>query len=373
MKLDARIQDAGILIVDDERANVRLLERMLKAAGYTRIVGTTDPRQVIRLFQEQELDIVMLDLHMPHLDGFEVMAGLRSLSTSEDDYTPILVLTAENDPGTRLQALESGAQDFLIKPYDRAEVLTRVHNMLQVRLLHKRVRDQNALLEAKVRERTHELEDTRLEIIHRLGRAAEYRDNETGLHIVRMSLYAQVIAKYQGYSTRDAELIMNAAPMHDIGKIGIPDHILLKPGKLTPQEWQMMQTHTTIGAEILSGHDSELLCMAAEIALTHHERWDGGGYPNGLAGKSIPHAGRIVAVADVFDALLSKRPYKPAWPLERAIEEIQGMAGRNFEPAVVESFMASIPELLDIQARYLDPVAAGEAAEALGESSVDRR
>ena len=356
MRLDPHVLDAEILIVDDERPNIQLLERILKLGGYARIRGTDDPRQVTPMLRERGADIVLLDLRMPRMDGFEVMQELDLLSTAQDDYIPVLVLTAEQDPKVKLQALKSGAMDFLVKPFDRAEALSRVRNMLQVRFLQKRIRRQNAELERKVRERTRELEDTRLEIIRRLGLAAEYRDNETGLHIVRMSLFAQSLAMHYGLDQVRATLIMNAAPMHDIGKIGIPDRILLKPGPLDADEWHIMQTHTTIGAKMLSGHDSPLLRMAATIALSHHERWDGKGYPQGLAGDAIPLESRIVAVADVFDALMSERPYKAAWPETKAVEEIQRLAGTNLDPTVVESFMTALPELREIKSQYADPL-----------------
>jgi putative two-component system response regulator len=354
MMPDQNLFEAEILIVDDERPNILLLERLLKASGYSRIRGTDDPRTVMELLGERDCDLVILDLRMPHLDGFQVMEAIRSTATADGDYLPILMLTAENDPKFKLRALESGATDFLLKPFDRAEVSSRVRNILQIRLLNKRVRQHNAELELKVRERTHELEETRLEIIRRLGLAAEYRDNETGLHIVRMSLFAQSIALRYGLSPERAELLMNAAPMHDIGKIGIPDRVLLKKDKLDADEWHIMRSHTTIGAEMLSGHPSPLLQMASEIALSHHERWDGNGYPQGLSGESIVLEARIVAVADVFDALLAERPYKKAWPEHEAIAEIERLAGHQFDPSVVESFLAALPELREIRARYRD-------------------
>ena len=354
MNSDPSLFDAEILIVDDERPNIMLLERLLKASGYSRIRGTADPRLVRDLLDERDADLVILDLRMPYMDGFQVMEQIRSVVGADDDYLPVLMLTAENDPKVKLRALELGATDFLLKPFDRAEVASRVRNILQVRLLNKRVRQQNAELESRVRERTHELEETRLEIIRRLGLAAEYRDNETGMHILRMSLFAQAIALRHGLSPEQAELLMNAAPMHDIGKIGIPDRVLLKKDRLDAEEWQIMRSHTIIGAQMLSGHPSPLLQMAADIALSHHERWDGGGYPQGLAGEAISLEARIVSVADVFDALLAERPYKKAWPEHEAIAEIERLAGLQFDPAVVESFRAALPELREIRTRYQD-------------------
>jgi putative two-component system response regulator len=354
MNLDQNLFEAEILIVDDERPNILLLERLLKASGYSHIRGTDDPRRVQDLLGERDADLVLLDLRMPYMDGFQVMEQIHSSVEVGDDYLPVLMLTAEHDPKIKLRALELGATDFLLKPFDRAEVASRVRNILQVRLLNKRVRQQNAELEFKVRERTRELDETRLEIIRRLGIAAEYRDNETGMHIVRMSLFAQAIALRHGLSSEQAELLLNAAPMHDIGKIGIPDRVLLKKDKLDTDEWHIMRSHTTIGAQMLSGHTSPLLQMAAEIALSHHERWDGSGYPQGLSGEAISLEARIVAVADVFDALLAERPYKKPWPEHEAIAEIQRLASKQFDPAVVESFLSALPELREIRARYRD-------------------
>jgi putative two-component system response regulator len=236
-----------------------------------------------------------------------------------------------------------------------AELLARVRNLLEVHRYQTHLRRQNVVLEEKVRERTRELHDTRLEIIHRLGRAAEYRDNETGLHIIRMSRYSQTLGRLAGLDDEEADLLLHASPMHDIGKIGIPDRILLKPGKLDPDEWTVMQTHARIGADLLDGHPAPLLRMARDIALTHHEKWDGSGYPDGRRGEEIPLVGRIVAVADVFDALTSARPYKPAWPLEKALDYIRAQRGRHFDPALAGLFLEHLPEFLVIRERYAEP------------------
>ena len=348
-----RILAARVLIVDDEPVNARLLEKMLAAAGYTNFIAITDPRRVAPLYAAERIDLVLLDLNMPEVDGFQVMDQLREIEGSND--LPVLILTAQADRETRLRALAAGAKDFLTKPLDRAEVLTRIRNMLEVQLLHRDLRDQNRVLEKMVEARTRELQDTRLEVIRRLGRAAEYRDNETGLHIIRMSTYSQLMARAIGMDEAEAEMILNASPMHDIGKIGIPDRILLKPGKLEPAEWEVMKTHTAIGAKILSGHSSPLLGMAAEIALTHHEKWDGSGYPRGLKGEEIPLVGRIVAVADVFDALTSKRPYKKAWLVEQAVDFLQAERGRHFDPELVDVFLSLLDEVLEVGRRYAEP------------------
>ncbi|MFO7602814.1 MAG: two-component system response regulator [Gammaproteobacteria bacterium] len=352
---DQALLGARILLVDDQPVNIKLLEKILDAAGYTNVVSTTDSREAASLFQQTPTDLVLLDLNMPHKDGFEVLAEIKAL---EKNYPPVIVLTALKDVDSRVRALESGARDFISKPFDRVELLSRMHNMLEVRLLHKAVQDQNVILEQRVRERTQELEETRMEIIRRLGRAAEYRDNETGLHIIRMSKFSRTLGRAAGMSEAEAEMLLNASPMHDIGKIGIPDAILLKPGKLDADEWQIMKSHATIGARILSGHASELMQAAREIALTHHEKWDGSGYPRGLRGEEIPLMGRIVALADVFDALTSERPYKQAWPVEAAVDYIRESSGKHFDPQLVEIFMSNLDELLSIRDQYAEPPAA---------------
>ncbi len=356
------ITSASILIVDDEQVNVLLLQRLLEKGGYSRLTMTTDPREAIDLYHNNDFDLVLLDINMPHIDGFGVMEQINS--TDEDGYMPVLVLTALADRDTRIRALEAGAKDYLTKPFDNVEFLNRVHNMLEVRLLHTQVRRQKDILEEKVRERTQELiekadelQETRLEVIRRLGRAAEYRDNETGLHIIRMSKYSQLLGRAAGMSENEAEVLLNASPMHDIGKIGIPDSILLKPGKLDAGEWEIMKTHTSIGAEILSGHPSELMDMAKLIALTHHEKWDGSGYPEGIKGEDIPLTGRVVALADVFDALTSERPYKKAWSVEDALAEIDRISGAHFDPNLTHLFREILPDVLMIKEQYAEPTA----------------
>ena len=349
------IKDARILAVDDEPTNLLLLEKILRMAKYHNITCVSSGEQALHLYREAPFDAVLLDLNMPGMNGFDVMAELQRIEGKS--YAPILVLTAQSDSPTKLQALKSGAKDFLGKPFDRSEVLTRIHNIIEVRLLHNQLQDQNRLLDQKVRERTHELEQTRLDIIRRLGRAAEYRDNETGLHIIRMSRFSQLIGLAAGVGEMEAELLLNASPMHDIGKIGIPDHILLKPGKFEPHEWEIMKTHATIGADLLAGEQFELMRHAAEIALTHHEKWDGSGYPRGLKAEDIPLAGRIVAIADVFDALTSSRPYKRAWPLEEALAYMREQSGKHFEPKLIDIFFATLPKILEVRDAYAEPEA----------------
>ena len=343
---------AKVLVVDDQPANVTMLDKILRIEGFSTVHTTTDPRTVADMHRECRYDLILLDIRMPHLDGFDVMAQLTEIE--EDSYLPVLVLTAQDDMQTRLQALEAGAQDFITKPFVRLEVVKRIHNMLEVRLLHNQVRDQNRVLEDRVRERTRELNDTRLEIIRRLGRAVDFRDRDTGNHVVRMSRYCAHIGQAMGFDASACELLLNASPMHDIGKIGIPDRILLKPGRLNEEEWEIMKTHAAIGAKILSGHDSELLTMAHDIALTHHEKWNGSGYPNGISGREIPLTGRIVAVSDAFDALTSARPYKPAWSVGDAVDELEACRGTQFDPEVVSAFRGALPDILGIRRELAD-------------------
>ncbi|MFC1672919.1 HD domain-containing phosphohydrolase [Pseudomonadota bacterium] len=351
-EIPAHILAARILVVDDNVTNVMLLQRLLNAEGYIYVEGVTDPREVKGLYEADPYDLVLLDIRMPHLDGYEVMAQLREICNG--DYLPVMVLTAQTDMDTKLKALESGAMDFLHKPFDRVEALTRIRNMIDARLLHKQVRDQNEILEQKVQERTQELEDTRLEVVRRLGVAAKYKDNETGMHVLRMSKSAKLLGLAMGMSEDDAELLRLAAPMHDIGKIGIPDNILLKPGRLDDDERKHMQEHARIGAEILGEHEWPLMQMARIVALTHHEKWDGTGYPTGLKGDDIPLVGRICAVADVFDALTSNRPYKEGWPTDKAVGLIRDEAGKHFDPQVVEKFFENLDEIVEIRKTHRD-------------------
>lgn len=349
VKLPEDILHARILIIDDQPYNIALLRMILRDAGYTNIDSTADPRQALPMYQANRPDIVLLDLQMPHIDGFGVMEQLRDL---EGNIIPVLVLTAETDPEVRYRALQSGARDFLNKPFDKIETLSRIRNLIEVNLQHKRIITQNEELEQKVRERTAELRDTQLEIIHRLGHAAEYKDNETGYHIIRMSLYCGLMAKAMGMAAAEVEQLQRASPMHDVGKIGIPDRVLLKPGKLDAAEWSIMRTHAAIGADLLSGSNSPLIQMASIIALTHHEKFDGSGYPRGLKADAIPLSGRICAVCDVFDALTSERPYKKAWPVEDAMAELRLGAGKHFDPDLITIFEGILPEVLEIRRQY---------------------
>lgn len=346
-------ENARILIVDDEPVNLKLLDKMLSAQGYSNLVLIQDPRQVLEVYRQQRTDLVLLDINMPHLDGFGVMELLKAL----DDplLPPVVILTAQHGQDFLLRALNAGARDFITKPFDRNELLARVRNMLDAHLAHRLVYEQKDVLDDMVQVRTGELRRTRLQVVQRLGRAAEYRDNETGNHILRMSHISALLAKSIGWNAADCELMLHASPMHDIGKIGIPDHILLKPGKFEYEEWEIMKTHAIIGANILEGDDSDLMKCAGEIALSHHEKWDGTGYPYGLSGEAIPLTGRIAALADVFDALTSERPYKKAWTVEAAVGWIKENRGTHFDPDLVEVFLVQLPEILKIRERFSEP------------------
>ncbi len=333
-----RILGARVLVVDDQDINVKLLEHVLQIAGYTAVTSTTDPREVCDLHKKNRYDAILLDINMPHMDGFQVMEELKKIET--DGYLPVLALTA--DPGHKLRALQAGAKDFVSKPFDHVEVLTRIYNMLEVRLLQKELRDHNELLETRVRERTAEVHESHHETILTMTRAVEYKDNDTGLHINRISYHCREMSAALGMSNTFRDEIFYGSPMHDIGKIGIPDSILMKQGPLTPEEWVVMKTHTTLGAQILANAKSPYLKMGADIALNHHERWDGSGYPAGLAGEAIPLSARIMNICDVYDALRSRRPYKQPITHLQVVEIILNGDGRtlpeHFDPAILDQF-----------------------------------
>jgi putative two-component system response regulator len=347
-----RLTTEHILIVDDEPTNLKLLDKMLSGQGYRDLVLVDDPREVIDRYRAVRPDLILLDINMPHLDGYQVMEQLKVLN--DPLLPPIIILTAQHGKDYLLRALAAGARDFVTKPFDRNELLMRVRNLLDAQLAHRLMHDQKKVLEGMVRTRTEELRRTRLQVVQRLGRAAEYRDEETGSHILRMSHICALLTQALGGSEADCELILNASPMHDIGKIGIPDAILLKPGKFEPREWEIMQTHAAIGGKLLEGDDSDLMRMAREIALTHHEKWDGSGYPNGLSGEAIPQAGRIAALADVFDALTSVRPYKKAWTVKAAVDLIKENRGKHFDPDLVGVFLRELPGIEEIRERFAE-------------------
>jgi len=326
-----RYEGARILIVDDEPKNLDVLTRILHRAGYTNTFATTDPVEGLSLYTQLDPDLLLLDLNMPKLDGVAVMERLKQV-TPPHGYLSVLVLTGDTSPRAQSRALAMGAKDFLTKPFEITEVLLRIHNLLETRQLHREITKHNSEREEKVRERTAELEAAQMETLERLAIAAEFRDDDTGRHTQRVGKLAELLGRALGLSEEEVVLLRRAAPLHDVGKIGIPDAILLKPGALTQAERAVMQTHTAIGAKILSGGRSPVMKVAEEIALSHHERWNGSGYPEGRVGERIPLTARIVALADTVDALSSTRVYRPAWPMEKVLAEIEQQRGVQFDP-----------------------------------------
>lgn len=321
----------SLLLVDDEATNLQLLRHTLQ--DDYRLIFAKDGKTALELAQQELPDLILLDIMMPDMSGYEVLEQLKN--NQQTRLISVIFITALSDSGDEQKGFTLGAVDYITKPFNPAIVKARVRTHL-------------SLVKAE------EVLETRLQIVQCLGKAAEYRDNETGMHILRISHFARAIAKEIGFSDEQADELLHAAPMHDVGKIGIPDAILLKPGKLDADEWEIMRQHPAIGAQIIGEHKSSLLQLAATIALCHHEKWDGSGYPNGLAGEEIPIEARIVALVDVFDALTSTRPYKKVWPIEEALEYIRQQSGSHFQPELVEVFMNCLPEILAIRERWAD-------------------
>lgn len=344
------ILEAPLLIIDDQEVSVRLLEEILRKAGYQNITSLCDSRHALETYARISPRAVILDLHMPYLDGFQIMTQLRD--RDKDAYLPVLVLTQLDNRDLRYLALESGAKDFLSKPYDRVEVLVRIRNIVEVHILHDRLKDQNRRLEEEIRKRTQELREAQWDMVHRLARAAEYRDGTTGMHIIRVSHYAACLASQAGLKGEEGEMISVASALHDIGKVAIPDKILQKSTRLTKKEEEILKTHALIGAKLLSGGNAGVLRMAEEIALTHHERWDGSGYPKGLKGEHIPLAGRICGLCNFFDDLTGERPSRKAWSVDKAVGEIKREAGAALDPRLVACFLEILPQIHDIQQKY---------------------
>jgi putative two-component system response regulator len=351
---DAIYTDARIVVVDDEPDMTSLLDAILQTAGYSNVTCLHDPREFQRAFPELAPDLVLLDLGMPGVQGSEILSWIRVL-TPVETYLPVLVLTGHSDAETKRRALADGASDFLAKPPDIDETLLRIGNLLETRMLHTRLQSEKDELEHRVAERTEdlalalgdlakahtELRSLQEETIRRLAAAAEFRDGETARHLERIGIYSAILAGAIGMDDESCDLIRLASPMHDIGKISVPDRVLLKTTLLTPAEYEVMKTHSEIGYRILAGSNSLLLATAARIALTHHERWDGGGYPRGLAGEDIPLEGRIVAVADAYDSMTSVRRYKDAIQPSRAAELLRADVGTHFDPSLVDAFLAA--------------------------------
>lgn len=326
-----------VVIIDDEPTNIELLKAILAREPSIRIESTTDSTAALDLIRATNPDLLLLDLMMPNINGFQIMEQLRS-EQIESEYHPILVLTADASQKTIHRALEVGATDFLTKPVDPTEVFLRIGNLLHTRDLYLQVANHNAQLESRVAARTAQLARAKLELLERLARATEYRDDDTGEHAKRVGVNAALVWSALGLSAEGEGVIQQAAPLHDIGKIGVPDNILLKPGRLTADEFEVVKTHTTIGAHILRGSDFPVLQMSERIARWHHENWDGSGYPDRLSMLDIPIEARIVKVCDVFDALVSERPYKQAWSVSDALEELERSRGVSADADVVDAF-----------------------------------
>ena len=337
-------QVATILVVDDNPENIDVLSGVL--SSHYRIKAALNGKVAIKIAKTTpKPDLILLDVMMPEMDGYEVCKKLK-----QDPHTckiPIIFITAKTGQKDEEQGFSLGAADYITKPISPPLVLARVKAQLNLY-------DQSRHLEKLVQERTSELSETRIEIIRRLGRAAEYKDNETGMHVIRMSKYTKLLAEKLSDDTVWIDTLYNAAPMHDIGKIGVPDHVLLKPGKLDNEEWQIIKKHCEYGVDIIGEHASPLLHLAREVAFYHHEKWNGTGYPNGLAGTDIPLSARIAAIADVFDALTSVRPYKKAWSVDDAITLIQDEAGKHFDPSLVPLFIECLPDVVNIMQQYVD-------------------
>lgn len=374
MSVRAVDKTAKIMIVDDEPLNVMTFRQHLKMEGYERFVTTSDAREALHMLRNERPDVLLLDIRMPVVSGLDILrvAGLDPVL----QHIPVLILTAASDPATRKQALDLGASDFLQKPIDPNELLPRVRNAIVIKKHYDMASSEAARLEQQVERRTRQLEATRQQLILCLARAAEHRDNDTGNHVIRVGRYTTIIARQMGYPENRLEMLEQAAQLHDVGKIGIPDSILFKPGKLgfdeyelmkrhcalgrqiiepiSEKEWNILKTHTRIGESMLHVRSSSLLMLAARIAQTHHERWDGKGYPLGLLGEDIPLEGRIVAVADVFDALSSKRPYKDPFPRQKCFDILREGRGTQFDPAVIDAFFDCSEEIVEIQLLLMD-------------------
>lgn len=355
-----------ILIVDDNPTNLVVLKALSAKLDGNEVHTFGIPAEALAWCEANLPDLVLLDYMMPEMDGFEFLARFRALPGR--DEIPVIMVTADNEPEVRYRALELGANDFLTKPVDKTEFLARMRNMLALRRSRKQLADHAAWLAEEVRKATADIVQRERGAIFLLSKVAEYRDPETGAHILRMANYSRLIGREMGFSEGDLELLFDAAPMHDIGKVGIPDHILLKPGKLNPDEWAIMKSHARLGSDAIEGaerdshHTVEFLVLAKEIARWHHERWDGSGYPDGLKGDAIPISARLMALADVFDALINRRVYKEPMPFDQAHATIVAGRGSHFDPDVVDAFVAIFEQFKAIALRYREDAASEAAA-----------
>jgi putative two-component system response regulator len=371
---DQVVQNPKIAIVDDQPINIKVVQKYLKLAGYERFATTTDSQVAVQLIDRERPDVLLLDVMMPHVSGLEILSTLRGDARFAD--LPVIILTADTEKATKLDALKRGATEFLNKPVDSVELETRLRNVLVAKARHDCLRKYAWELELEVAIRCTELAEAHREVVHCLATLSEYRDNETGRHIIRVGRYAEILAKHLGMDQEFVARIRDAAPLHDVGKIAVPDEILKKPGKLDDAERALMRTHCDLGRSVCSQQESSpagklrshvqlgrrltanssspLLQMAGSIAYTHHERWDGAGYPQGLQGEDIPIEGRITALADVFDALTSQRPYKAAFSVERSMEILEEERGRHFDPQVLDAFYAGFDDILAVYNEFRD-------------------
>ena len=374
LSVEPDLSAAKIMIIDDEILNIKLARKYLQDAGYETFVPLTDPCEASSLINLERPDVVLLDVMMPKVSGLEILDWIRN--ESNDPHLPVIILTASSDRDTKLEALELGATDFLTKPIDAADMVPRVRNACVVKKYHDHLRNYSENLEAAVRKRTADLERSRLEVVHCLARASEFRDDVTGQHVYRVGRYAYAIACELGIPESQARLLELAAQLHDVGKIGVPDSILKKEDKLTTEEiqlmrkhcgwgkkvfdhieerqWKLFREHPQIGKQLLDAESSPLIQLAARVAMTHHERWDGKGYPLGLSGEDIPLEGRITAVADVFDALRSQRPYKSGFSMSDCLTIMEEGRGTQFDPNVLDAFLRCKDQINEIQIELAD-------------------
>ena len=340
------------VVVDDTEINLRLLETLIARLENCDCHSFSCPKTALAFCSDNRVDLVIVDYMMPEMDGIELIRQLRQVSSQSS--TPVLMITANEAKSVRYDALESGADDFLTKPVDAVEFLARTRNMLKLSAANRALHDRADWLNQEVHKATLKIRERERDTVMHLARLAQYRDAETGAHILRMAHYSARIAKQLGFSLEDQELLLDAAAMHDIGKVGIPDALLCKPGKFEPHEFEAMKAHARLGFELIKDSQSEILQAGAAVALGHHEKFDGSGYPSGLKGEDIPIFSRIVAVADVFDSLTSKRPYKSAWPLDEAAQYLRDGAGTHFDPLCVDAFFQAWDDILLIRERFAD-------------------